>query len=379
MKGKTLLILLLATGFLAALWFFRFGDEKHTGELKMGDKLFTELPVNAVAAVTIADLENTVTLVRGDKVWQVESRNGYPADFDELRDMVVKLSRLKIGRRFSGSPESLKRLSLMPPSASDTSATGKQVTLKDASGKILADVIFGQTRQTDDGGSGGQYLKKADADTVFLVDGNFRFLKADPAQWLKKEILNIKAEDVSSVTCYNEGGRTPVYTLSRPEKGEPARMAPVPPERTADSAKIDQVFDALSPLTLDDVRMGDGEPPQADAGRTRLVYRLFDGRQISIFPEFDGKESYTVRVAADAPAEQADTPAGHDPAEKEGGQSKTEATEADAAAPAVESVQQINDRLDPWIFSIKKWQYDSFITQPDLLLESVEKKGEGTS
>ena len=55
MKGKPFLTVLVVTGLLAALWFFRFGTEEHTGAVKMGDKLFTDLPVNAVATVTIAD------------------------------------------------------------------------------------------------------------------------------------------------------------------------------------------------------------------------------------------------------------------------------------------------------------------------------------
>ena len=210
MKGKTFLILLVATGLLLALWFFRFGDDEPTGKVKMGDKLFADLPVNAVTTVAIADSENRVVLAKGDKVWQVDGRSGYPADFDQLRELVVKLSRLKIGRSFPASTESLTRLSLMAPSTTDTSSTGKQITLTDASGKILADVILGQSRETDSGEGGGQYLKKVDADTVFLVDGSFRFLKTSPAQWLNKEILDVKAEDVKSVTCYVGDARTPI-------------------------------------------------------------------------------------------------------------------------------------------------------------------------
>ena len=75
-------------------------------------------------------------------------------------------------------------------------------------------------------------------------------------------------------------------------------MTPVPPGRTADPAKIDQVFDALSPLTLDDVQAADGQPPESE--QFRLVYDLYDGRQIiPIFPHSDGKESFTLRVTAE--------------------------------------------------------------------------------
>lgn len=374
MKGKTFLILLVATGLLVALWLFRFADDKQTGAVKMGDKLFADLPVNAVASVTLSDSENSVSLVKGDKVWQVESRNGYPANFDELRKLVVKLSRLKIGRSFSASTDSLARLSLMAPSAPDASTRGKQITLKDSSGTILADVIVGQNRETESGKSGGQYLKKVDADTVFLVDDNFRFLKTAPAQWLKKEILDIKAEEVASVACYIGRQPDPVYTLSRPEKGSAARMTPVPPGRTADSAKIDQVFDALAPLTLDDVQPGDGKPPEVESELTRLVYHLYDGRQISIFPDAGVTDSYTLRVnVADSTAktQAADAP---EPQPVDG---KTpEGEEKTASVP--KTAQELNEELSPWVFSVKKWQFDSFITQPGSLLEEV-KKQDGSS
>lgn len=379
MKGKTFLVLLAAAGLLVALSYFRFGDGKQTGAVKMGDKLFAELPVNEVASVTIADSENRVTLVRGDKVWQVEERDGFPADFDKLRDTVVKLSRLKIGRSFTGSPESMARLSLTVPSDPQAPTGGKRITLKDSSEKIVADVILGQTRQTEGGGSGGQYLKRADADTVFLVDGSFRFLKTAPAEWLQKEVLNVKADEVASVTCYTGDARDPVYTLARAEKGAPARMTPVPAGRIADTAKIDQVFDALAPLTLDDVRAGAGTPPPGQTHRTRLVYHLYDGRLISIFPEYDHKDNYFLQVTAETSTEKT---GGADAVESASGDGETtdgRAAEAGAGLPVPKTAQQINEELSPWIFSVKKWQFDSFFTQPASLLEEVKKEGNGTS
>lgn len=381
MKGKTFLILLVAAGVLVALAFLRFSDQKQTGDINMGQKLFADLPVNQVASVTIADAEHSVTLVKGDKAWQVQERSGYAADFGELRDTVVKLSRLKIGRSFAGSSESLTRLSLLAPSATDAKGRGTQITLKDASGKVLADIILGQTRKTDEGGSGGQYLKKTDSDTVFLVDGSFRFLKTAPAEWLQKEILDVKADDVAAVTCYAGDNPKPVYALMRPEKGQAPQMSPVPAGRKVDSAKVDQVFDALAPLTFDDVATGDNPPPSPAAGTRRLVYRLFDGRQITLFPESDGKEAYRLRVTAEdaagetAAAENAESTSGD---KEKGKPSDTAAAESkpDAEPPVVKTAKQINDELRPWMFSVKKWQFDSFITQPDALLETVKKEAD---
>jgi hypothetical protein len=381
MKGKTFFILLVAAGVLAALAFFRFGDQNQTQDTTMGQKVFSDLPLNQVASITIADATQRVTLVKGEETWQVQERGGYPADFGELRDVVVKLSRLKIGRSFTGSPESLSRLSLLNPSAEESTGQGTQITLKDAADKILADVILGQVRQTDDGGSGGQYLKKTDGDTVYLVDGAFRFLKTDPADWLQDEILNIKADSVASVTCYAEGNTDPVFTLARPEKGKAPQLSPVPSGRRVDSAKIDQVFDAMSPLTLDDVESADKHPKKDDAGARRLVYQLYDGRRILLFPESDDNEHYWVRVTAEETANEtaiADTSdaagAADEPAkaeQKDPADAKVPEKQGGQDTPAVKTAQAINAELGAWVFSIKKWQFDSLITQADALLESA--------
>lgn len=372
MKGKTFAILLLVAGLLVALALIRTGKDTGTTGPKMGEKLFADLPVNQVAEVTIADAENHTTLVKGEKIWQVEERSGYPADFEQLRDTVIKLSRLKIGRSFSGDAESLARLSLLPPSASDASARGTRITLKDASGKTVADLILGQTRSTENGGGKGQYLKKADGETVFLVDASFRFLKTAPNEWLQKEILNIKADAVQSITCYAGKGRKPVYTLTRPAKGKAAELTPIPEGRSADANRIDQVMEALAPLNMEDVQSA-GDSPAADSEGPRLVYRLFDGREIDIFPFSDGQEHYSLRVAARETGV-AETPSvPENPPETDETKQQKEQDAVDEQEPAPRSAKEINDALGPWVFSVKKWQYDSFVTQPDSLLEKVKK------
>lgn len=374
MKGKTFLILLAAAGVLGILLLIRFGDRTGSGEVKMGERLFSDFPVNEVATVTIADSENRVTLVKGETVWQVQERDGYPADFDELSDLVVKIARLKIGRSFPGTPESLARLNLLPLSDSAAAARGMQITLTDQAGTTLADLLVGQIRETDAGATAGQYLKRSDADTVYLVDGNFRFLRTAPAQWLKREILNIQADEVATVAVYAADSTEPLVTLSRPGRGEAARMTPVPEGRLADPSKIQQVFDALAPLAVDDVHAAEATGSVEQTASARLEYRLYDGRRISIFPEHDGQDRYTLRVAAD---ESALVSSGSDaprPASPDAEPHQEPGVTPDTAAGAVKTAQQINDELGPWVFSVKKWLHDSFVTDPEKLLQEPEEE-----
>jgi len=379
MKGKTFVLLLVAAGLLAAISFLPFGGDGQKSENLMGKKLLADLPVNDVTQITIIDSDSQVTMVKGETLWSVQERNNYPADFNELRNLVVKLSKLKIGRTFTGSKESIVRLSLSSPHATDAEGKGRQITLSDTSGKVIADVIIGETRKTESGAEGGQYVKMGDREEVFLVDAGFPFLKTSPSQWLKKEVLNVKADEIYSVTCYAGNIDTPVFSLSRPEKGETAQLTPVPEGRTVNTSKIDQLFDALAPLTLDDVTAVSTAQQVEDTDRTRLVYRLYDGREISVFPTAVDEEKYTVRLAArqvePTPTAKADVE-GKGPPPDEDNTVKQIEDDGSEQASEFKTAQQIDEDVRSWLFTIKKWQFDSLVTQPEMLLEKVEKEGE---
>jgi hypothetical protein len=389
MKAKTFFILLVATAVLAGLAALRFGSEEKTAKVKMGEKLFADLPINQVAGVTIAGKGNKVTLAKGENTWQVQERDGYPAAFGDLRSLVVKLSALKIGRSFSGSADALSRLSLVAPADEASENTGIQITMNDASGEMLADVIIGQTRKSDGGGTSGQYMKKADADTVFLVDGDFQFVKTAPAEWLRKEVLNIKADDIASVSCFAGESDKPVFTLARAEKGTAALLTPIPEGRAADSAKIDQVFDAMAPLTLDDVSPAGDSASASDPDGARLVYQLYDGREITVIPDTSDDGRHTLQIAA---AERAGELESAGSSDDTGDAVQTDAADTTAddsdkgdvenyAVPdvPVRTVQELNDELKPWLFIVKEWQFNSFITRLESLLEEVKTEGEGAS
>jgi hypothetical protein len=58
---------------------------------------------------------------------------------------------------------------------------------------------------------------------------------------------------------------------------------------------------------------------------------------------------------------------------------KGEVEAPETAAPATKTARQLNEELSPWVFSVKKWQFDSFITRPESLLEEVKTEGNGSS
>jgi hypothetical protein len=399
MKLKSLLILLVITSVLAGLSTLVL-KPRNDEQTKIGAPLLPDLPVNDVARMTLTSSDSSVVLVKGTDIWRVESRYGYPADFDQISEFVRKFSKLKIGRSFEGSPETLARLQLIDPTTAEAAPqeSGTRAQMDAADGKTIAAYILGSPRSTDSGGGGGQYIRQADGSTVYLVDESFRFLEKEPAEWLQQDLLDIKETEVRQVDCYPDGAEKPRFTVSRSEKGKPAALQEVPKDRKADPVKVEQLLGALAPLKIKDIA-GDRQvpaPPQAEG--LHLVYTLFNGQRIHIYPrkQEDGEEArYELQAfvtyqapPADEEAE-TDTAAAADadtsaPADDEKTPDKattdTAAAKAeDDKAPTAQEIQALTDdlsaKLSGWIFLIEEWQWKSFITEVNGLLEETEKKG----
>ncbi len=370
MKAKTFIILLVFAGILAAVSLVMLRGEKEIkGNRSMGERLFAALPVNDIASVSIISPESTVNIVKGDKVWEVKERSGFPADFETLSDLILKISKLKIGRTFDASAETLKRMKLKSPedADADTNEKGVKIIFKNKDEKEIESIILGSERQSKSG-SRGQYLTTKGGNTVFLVDKSFRFMKKTPPEWLSKDILNIKAEAIESVSLFADTSDKPVYRLRRPEKSKAAKLSNIPDGRMASVSKIDQVFEAIGPLAISDVSSGSDKAGQ----KMRLEYQLYDGKVVTIYPvhKKTGDDAYSLQITVAFNPEYKPTTS----AEADKGDKKETKDTSKTPETVKKEAEDLNNLLSDWTFSVEKWQFQSFITTVEGLLEEKKDK-----
>ena len=116
---------------------------------KIGARLMPDMKISDVAKLRLQDAEQEVTLALKDKVWRVEQRGGYPADFAEISGFILKLLDVKVVQSESVGASLHPRLNLMAPDkvAKDKGTkegTGTLVELSDASGKVLVSLMLGK-------------------------------------------------------------------------------------------------------------------------------------------------------------------------------------------------------------------------------------------
>jgi len=271
---KQFLILLLAVvvlggAGLALVW--RDVSDYRASGAKIGAKLLPDLKIADVAEVRFQDSKQQTTLVRKEKIWVVQERGGYPASFQEISDLLIKLVELKVTQAEQVGEKLFPRLELADPGKGE--GTGTAVEFKGAAGKPLARLVLGKTvlkkdamnplPSAKDGVPAGRYVRVAgEKDTVVVVSDPLGKAEASPGRWLNKDFF--KVDRIKTLAVGPEGA-APHWKITRSEEWGQWKFA-AGGEVLNPSAAVTAV-NKLGQLTFNDVAVN----PEADATGKPLV------------------------------------------------------------------------------------------------------------
>ena len=227
MNRKSFLILLGLVAILGGAGLALFWNDLSAwrkSDAKIGSKLFEKLAVNDVAQIQLTDGKGSVRLVIKDKRWTVEQRNGYGANNQDIGDLLIKLTDLKVVQTESVGESLLPRLNLVDPGkdaktdakgdnkADDkVDAKGTRLELFDAAGKSMASILLGKkVIKTEDSPLPikpqtpvGRYVLMPGSPTVLVVSDALVVAEANAGRWLAKNFF--KAERIRALAVSGDG------------------------------------------------------------------------------------------------------------------------------------------------------------------------------
>jgi hypothetical protein len=273
MNRKQFLILVLALAILggvgAALFWQDIEAYRASGS-KIGAKLLPGLKVADVAQIELRDAKTHTTLVRKEKHWVVQEREGYPADFKAISDLIIKLADLKVVQADTVGESLLARVELVQPGKGE--GAGTLVDIKDAGGKSLAAIVLGKKilkkdpgnplPAAQDGVPAGRYVRVLTSnDQIVVVSDPLTNAEAQAGRWLDKDFAKI--ERIRTLTVSGEGGQ---WKITRDVEWGQWQFAGGGGALDASAAVA--AVNALGQLSFNDVAIG-AKP--ADAGKAVTV------------------------------------------------------------------------------------------------------------
>jgi len=363
--------------------------------------------INDVTEVRIEKGGKSATLKREGGKWKLADRGGYPAQFEKVKELAVRIADLEIEEAKTAKKANHAKLGVEWPQAKkegEAGGAGEEdegaeeaeesglVTLRDASGKDLAAVVVGKSEWR--GSKPKVYARRLSEDQVYLCAPRGTLsVMPDAKSWIEAKFVELQNDRVQSVSIEHNDGETVEIGRSVENHTQFAiqNMPPGKSERYAGVAN--GVAQALGyGLQLEDVRpVTEIDFAKEPVAKTR--FRCVDGLELLVeLAKFEDKT--WVRVAASftpppeppkvetSPAEPA--PAGDEIAAAEPGAEKpaeeikpAEEKPAEEKKDIAKEAAELNERLAPWAFEVASYKSDVLAKRmKDLLAEPPAAGGE---
>lgn len=311
MNRKQFIILLVAVLVIGAAGLLvrqRSSKSWHRGGAELGQKLLPNLPINDVAQITIKAGADQVDLARQNNLWRVKERNEYPASFQQISDLLMKIADLKVVQNEEVGPSQMGRFELLPPGTGSNTATS--IEFQDQNGKSVGSLLLGKKHMKkpaanpqfpgmgDEGWPDGRYVMTAGGgSSVALISDPLDSVQPKADEWLNKDFLNVENPKMIAVQ-FPEA--TNSWKLTRASDTNDWQLADAKAGEKLDTSKISSVTSPLSSPSFNDVAP---LTPGAAGSNTVLTIQTFDGFDYvaTIRPKKDDNYPVSFAITANLP------------------------------------------------------------------------------
>ena len=261
-----LLILLIALGGGALLVREQQGSQKPAGGGALGQPLLKGLQASQVAAIVIRQPRDAITIAKKGERWTIAERGGFPADFDKVREFVVKAIALKIGQSEPIGEKDRARLLL--------DASGTAIEFLGADGKPLARLTAGKKyfkTEPEDAekanGDGRYVVLPGDEKQVLVIADSLAQASTRSADWISK--AGFAAEKVKTMEVRAADGAS--WKIERPGDNADWKLAGARGDEKLDISRANAASYSLSLIELADVAPADAKPEQTGLDKPLVV------------------------------------------------------------------------------------------------------------
>jgi lipopolysaccharide export system protein LptC len=392
MKGKNLLVLVVLAVVLVGIAVLKKNREDRLPDV-MGKNLLPALQMNDLEKIVVNSQGATVTLAKSDETWVLPEKHNYPANFEKIKSLLLKLADIKIGQVVQIDDKQKAELKMQPPSASTNAApasSGTVVQFLGKGGAAQGSLLLGEARHRTQPGApmrysggypDGQYVSNDGGKSVYLIAQTLEDISTDVKAWLDVELLNVPAPDIKEIALVSTNGES--LKLSKGKDATKLEVEGLGAKEETDSGKLSTVESALNYLRLDDVA-----DPALDAKQLGMekpaTYKATTSKG----------EIYTVKIGAVAPGSNnryvkievalAETNAPAAPAKEE---VKAEDKDKAAAAAPTEkpvdrqevekNVKALNEKFGKWTYVVASYKTDAMLSgRKDIVKKKEEPKAE---
>jgi hypothetical protein len=315
--------------------------------------------INDVAELDIHAASGDAVIKRTDTGWAMAGKHDYPVKAEMVKSAVIGFGEMELTERKTSRPDRYPRLAVEDVGGTDTHS--RLVTLKDAKGDKLAELIVGRPRGERVGGQAGLYVRRPGDAQAWFTPANFE-IPTNPNVWLEPRVIHVNSKRVARITTIQPNGATLVLYKDTPQTKHFAFKDLPPDKPVKGEAVADDMDSALSAIELTDVAL------QSDVDFSQKPWHAkietFDGLVVDVDLVVRDQEIWA-KFAATTEAPLADRDA--QPPEVQAFLSTPDDVAKEAEA--------LNSRFAKWAYELQKYQGLKLQADLGIFLENETPEG----
>ena len=292
-----------------------------------------------IAHIRIRSKQGVVDVVfKPEKTWVVANKDDYPASFEQVRATVVALANLTALEKKTARADWLPYVDLVAP---EQGGNGKEITILDDKGAVMASIITGKSIDIGDPeGHIGLFVRRPGETQSWLASAVAE-PKTDLGDWLEKQVMTIDRARISEAVVDPTSG--PSYTVYRDKQSDADfKLNEIPKGRELSyPAAPDAVAAAVVDFSFEDVKPSRDFDFSDSAHTARVVTKTFDGLTVTVNVIRQGLDFWATVSA--------------------------EGSSPDARNEAM----QINARANGWAYKLPAFKGQQFMTPVESLLKPI--------
>lgn len=220
-----------------------------------------------VTTIGISQGSKSVTLELKDKTWVLKERDGYPANADKVRGLLLALSDAGLAEDKTQKPDRYELLQVEDPQ--QKGAASNLLKLSDASNAILAELIVGRVRANAfGGGQGGTYVRRPGEAQAWIVNAEID-ASSDIKSWFKTRIFETQVDRIRKVTIEIPGEPALVIDWDAATKQHVLKDVPAG-KQVKFVNSVPDMIDSLANIDMEDVRKSPDTPSGSNVSTLKV-------------------------------------------------------------------------------------------------------------
>ena len=203
--AKTVTFVIAGGVFLGVAWVARPAALETAGYNDAGERFFELFDALEAKRLQIVEFDeqtgrpSVFQVAQTDGLWSIPSAENYPADAeDQLAKVAAGVLDLVKSPSVGDSPAAHERYGVLDPTGAELGATGvgTRITLRNATDKVLVDLIVGR----EVGGADGQhYVRQPGRDRVYTAAVPLETFSTKFEDWIERDLLQLNPSDIRRV------------------------------------------------------------------------------------------------------------------------------------------------------------------------------------